>query len=145
MKNDKYYVPESSELRIGYECEVNALATADRKEDKWVSTCIQRIDHIERAEIALNLKYLRTSYLTKEQLETDGWIKGKWDNFCKPCPNDDSFYKLHRLNKYDDTVSLNYDFQNHELFIDVGSANVLFSGECKDINTFRWICKLLKI
>lgn len=51
------------------------------------------------------------------------------------------------------SLYLNYGFHDNRLKIkcdfsgglDFGDSDTLFEGGCKDINTFRYICKLLNI
>jgi len=133
--DNKYFVPDIEDLRVGYKCEVNALATADRKEDKWVFTCIQRIDHIERAEIALTLKYLRTPYLTKEQIEAEGWTCIGQNPYIN-----NNFYYFKKDGRF-----LDFNGVTHEIKIAEDSEYPDYNGECKSVNEFRFICKLLKI
>ena len=76
MEN-RYFTPEIEDIHIGYQCEIlwnqNMLS-----EDNWYKIEIgdnqtkdfDFIDYIERIE---NSK-LRVPYLTKEQIEKEGWI-----------------------------------------------------------------------
>ena len=79
--------------------------------------------------------------LTKEQIEAEGWkhIGGKLlsvaqQEYCKEGIAG---------------VRVQYSEKDRELIIDNGEEyeqnNTFYYGECKDINTFRWVCKLLKI
>lgn len=141
MKNE-YFVPDITDLRVGYVCEVNRLAIDDKQPDVWVYTTIKKVHQIEAAEKALNLKYLRVPYLTKEQIEAEGW---RWIG-----------------QGYDGAITYGYGKNNHQITIwpnppvhyqnavvaiqiTDNDGNIEYDGECKSINEFRFICKLLKI
>lgn len=133
MENKKYFTPDIEDIRVGYECEVLI-------NDIWNKVRVVNITGMglkflsmdERSEWTFtNLDgYIRALYLTKEQIEAEGW-KDSY-NSCKK----GYVYK--------------YEFENNVLVIfKISTApfidEVLFKGECKDINTLRYICKLLKI
>ena len=75
---------------------------------------------------------IRVPYLTKEQIEAEGWTKEK------------SYFIKNNIYLF---------FEDKFLVIDSGNpfsweaidSEILFKGKCKDINTFRKICKLLEI
>jgi len=135
---EKYYIPDIGDLHIGYEGEINwnrayetsfipfkiRIQDEDFAYTDEISDIINAVDD-GYAEI-------RTSYLTKEQIEAEGWKKqykkGTWRVYQK--------YPIH--------IVLMYDEEKHELSID-NDFMILYQGECKSINEFRYICKLLKI
>jgi hypothetical protein len=125
----KYFQPEIEDIRIGYECEVNALAI-DKIKDEWVITKIKRGSQINGAEEALRLHYLRTLYLTKEQIEKEGW---------KETISHGVYEK--------DGFKLGY-LWNGECppMIHISCLNsIKYQGECKSVNELRYITKLLHI
>jgi len=114
---EEYYTPDDEDIRIGYEYDL--LNSKIIIEDRY------------DLDIAFD-QPIRTSYLTKEQIEAEGWKKqykkGTWRVYQK--------YPIH--------IVLMYDEEKHELSID-NDFMILYQGECKSINEFRYICKLLKI
>ena len=147
MKN-KYYTPDIEDLRVGYELEKVILRlkpkhTSDNETyiEGWEKFIV---DEDQMQYICLLIRgasednnMLRVPYLTEEQIENEGWaveeidplnpfIKGKKDS--KEFLFNRDNYELHLTNQ----ISLN-------------AIKLLYNGECKSINDFRYICKLLKI
>ena len=133
MEN-KYFTPDIEDLCVGYECEYN-FAKAYTNEFNFVkigykdnegytnelSDMIHLIDDGAAA--------IRVPYLTKEQIEAEGW---KFD---------------YNLADFDYYIKNNYELEfcyKQRININQGKTT-LYHGECKDINTFRKICKLLGI
>ena len=136
MEN-KYFTPDIEDLCIGYECEYN-FAKAYTNEFNFVkigykdnegytnelSDMIHLIDDGAAA--------IRVPYLTNKQIEAEGWKPEK------------TYFRKNNLYLF---------FENNELEIDCGEpftwdasdSDVRYKGECKDINTFRKIIKLLGI
>lgn len=166
MEN-KYFTPSLEDIRVGYECEYHGMTAGGLMiidfSDESKSETIKEPDikvwspikcgydpwinekTVEEIKKLLENNRIRTPYLTKEQIEADGWkVKSE---------------------QYVNLGWIVYEKGNHwllfyekELFIKIipidpsleHSINkqgvwVLYSGECKDINTFRYICKLLNI
>lgn len=164
--NDKYFVPDIEDLRIGYELERFTqgrifnpeigmfLPEEERDEEyKWrpdVIKCASDLLHIEAHtytdtprpfSVPYN-QYVRTKYLTKEQIFNEGWKyvgKGYEGAVC---------YGYH---KNDAQLTVWFDsplcYHNVPVVIRItdSDGNVDYDGECKSINEFRYICKLLKI
>ena len=136
MEN-KYYTPEITDIRIGYECEINeslgykdefSRITIGYKEEDGaytneLSTIVNMIDD--------GYGIIRTPYLTAEQLEAEGWIVeshilghyAQKDGWVLLYDNVD---KVAEISEEDDTI-------------------ICFSGNCPSINEFRIITKLLGI
>jgi hypothetical protein len=58
MENDKYFTPDIEDLRVGYECDLLG----------------SKIVIEDRHDLDLSFDHpLRTPYLTKEQIEAEGW------------------------------------------------------------------------
>jgi len=74
---------------------------------------------------------IKVPYLTKEQIEAEGWISNGKD--------------IPTLKKGVYTIWFSsYKFLG--IFEEQCSESIpLYTGECKSINEFRYICKLLKI
>jgi len=85
---------------------------------------------------------LRTPCLTKEQLEAEGWKQLILND-------NEQALLLFSKNGHDLRIYENYICRFSELIVGMGMMpswdKVLFEGKCKDINTFRKICKLLEI
>lgn len=131
MENDKYFTPDIEDLRVGYECDLLG----------------SKIVIEDRHDLDLSFDHpLRTPYLTKEQIEAEGW---------KFTPKSISLWfekdgiTLREDGYHFKKITLLYSTHDNRLVIKPmfigGDEQVFFEGECKDINTFRWLCKLLKI
>ena len=138
-KHLKYFVPEISDICIGYELEMNWHRAY---EEKWVPIKISVQDEefaytSELSEIvdALHdgMSEARVPYLTKEQIEAEGW-KTAAEDFFTPLFRKDNF-------------TLGYRLEDNKLKIQTFGENshTLYFGECKCINDFRKIQKLLNI
>lgn len=143
-QNSKYFTPNIEDIRVGYECEVESNS-------KWKHITVTAIDSEENSIGTDNGGYwlaaqnLRVPYLTKEQIEADGWDFGSSyiliANFAEE--GKDEEIRIGIKNNY----KLVYNFYTHKLKITEHNPDelVLFNRECKDINTFRLILKLLHI
>jgi hypothetical protein len=80
---------------------------------------------------------VRTPYLTKEQIEAEGWKQ-------MPPPIISISKEFRDIPFIKNGYRLDYNSNSNQLAITV-SGQFLFYGECKCINTFRTICKLLNI
>ena len=126
MEN-KYFTPDIEDLHIGYECEL-------KETDSWNITVLDE-DHVVGI-IYLKQRHnydVRVPYLTKEQIEAEGWellSEDKYLQFIKPGYSISYVEKLHLL---------------IVIVLEEKQSNVRYSGKCKDINTFRKISKLLGI
>ncbi len=151
MEN-QYFRPLVEDLRVGYECELWD-SWAYTKEN-WRKIVIGEQDDENSAsypyydvfvDYADNICNLRTLYLTREQIEKEGWKytsksidiwfekEGMFDR-----ENNYIVYKLKmHYNLQDKWLSINIDDRGEDQFI--------FNGKCKCINEFRIIMKLLNI
>ena len=141
MEN-KYFTPDISDIHVGYELEWKCQI---RKQDWEVTICDSDLisiiyDQYEHAddEEPFN-KQFRVPYLTKEQIETEGWEFIKHHAGTEHCDFEKNEYSL--------AVDFNFRGNIHLRIYDGEQDNEFnyFSGKCKDINTFRKICKLLEI
>lgn len=132
---NSYFTPNIEDMRVGYECEANPKFYSEQ-EDVWSPIIMkgigQEVIHYH------SLGVYRTPYLTKEQIEAEG-RKIKTDNNNGVIDFEKTNYLL---------LSWNYTLKIIE--INDGKTttrfdNQLYRGRCKDINTFRYICKLLGI
>lgn len=168
MEN-KYFTPDIEDVYIGYEHEtysiglqmINSRFLPDNERDdelKWrprIIKCGSDILNLEASSYpnedepyksfkTLWKDYIRVPYLTKEQIEAEGWKQ----EFVYP--QGASIMIFGKLNK---GYELMLPAEDHHivitkvwtLFDDQVKRDHIFKGECKDINTFRKIIKLLKI
>jgi hypothetical protein len=156
MEN-KYYTPDISDLHIGYECEwkdCDEYAFEKKDEYPWESITIEELD-LENLVEDLEEGRIRTPYLTKEQLEAEGWI----------CIADIIYgdgVKLFKKDIGNYTYDCRYNILSTRLTIELRdyildaskiktnppgkySLDIVYNGFCSSINEFRYICKLLNI
>jgi len=138
--NNKYFIPDISDLCIGYELEVNYNFKLN---DVFYKEIIKSFEELSDIQSRISGDcVIRIPYLTKEQLEAEGW---------KECTLNDNEQALLLFSKngYDLRIYKDYIYHFSELMVGRGIEDcwdkVLFEGKCKDINTFRRICKLLEI
>jgi len=140
--NNKYFVPEISDFHIGYEYEQGLV------DSNWFTTGWEKRIIDEKSNLKLIKEHPslhRVPYLTKEQLEAEGWHS--------PEVYRDGGTLVYKKDKYEITfmgenkISPSTEIVFTELFemMDKITRHILFKGKCKDINTFRRICKLLEI
>jgi hypothetical protein len=141
MNENKYYIPNITDLRVGYECEWIKDHNKECSDDnrvkivfgpKLLAAVLFSPMNWEREEtdnLVPNLMSYKTPYLTKEQIEAEGWViddsgfltKGKW--------------------YLDD----NYEPNTRRISIQNEESDGSYVGNCPSINEFRTICKLLNI
>lgn len=123
---DKYFQPKIEDLRIGYECEIRA--------PKYEGKRFVVDEHqMQYAAFAINGGFLFTPYLTKEQIEAEGWIGSRHNEHWNWTYKKGDIFFEHLENN------------NFIRVFDSNHSDCIFSGQCKDINTFKYICKLLNI
>ena len=143
MEKEKHFIPEISDLFVGYECEIINYASNNYNKDK--STCkwnkfVLKKEHLfssydgssflETCVSCLNFGELRVPFLTKEQIENEDW------EFTEQIGNTMFFKKK----------DFEFTFNTDRIEINnVGEYDLGYWGKCKDINTFKYICKLLEI
>jgi len=123
MEN-KYFTPDIEDIHAGYECELLIY-------DKWEPNTIKPYTALASVVRCIKDQIIRVPHLTKEQIEAEGWIA---------CYFKDSV-KCHFVKKDFEL----FIYEDNFISIISKSFNFLYKGECKDINTFRKIIKLLKI
>ena len=144
MSEEQYYTPVIEDFRIGYEYEM--YEDFDHYPEKSWHKLIYGENGTDNPE---NLTYpfgspnlegrIRVPYLTKEQIEAEGWVL---NTTLRP----DILFQFLRKN-----FILVYNFNKRELRIAKDSMEgtiqtvQIFRGQCKSINEFRTIIKLLEI
>jgi hypothetical protein len=144
---ETYFTPDIEDIRIGLECEYTTDSLAFRVH---AVECISKqklgfwdIEEMVGLGINEDLKnHIRIPYLNKEQIEAEGWKsigKGAGPYWFEKTGNfKGGFWR----------VVISYDYTAHHLLVvfdDMGEPHHVFEGECKDINTLRYISKLLGI
>lgn len=150
MEN-KYFVPDIEDVRVGYECEVLSEIRTEEGElagTEWFPYIIKNGSCTMRnggASITLDntimyppLDKARTLYLTKEQIEAEGWVATCFSESedYGMCSFKKGAFECRRWSNQNDYI----EFLNSRT-----SDDIIYEGGCKDINTFRYICKLLNI
>jgi hypothetical protein len=172
MEN-KYFTPDIEDICIGYECEVysiglqminDRLLPDDERDNelKWRPRIIkcgsdilsleahsyQNEDELYKSFKTLWKNYIRVPYLTKEQIEAEGWeYKSRgtdlWFERKEIFLREDGYHL--------ENIKLQYGLHDCRLkisFVYIGDGEEstgAYLGKCKDINTFRKIIKLLNI
>lgn len=131
---ERYFTPSIEDIHVGYECEF-LKGQGMENQKLWQPLTIKQSMF---PTILRDYKFLRVPYLTKEQIEAEGWI-----------PTVASEGYEYRYKNYYMYISKIYNKEGIPL-LNLGIENVttqedIFLGECKDINTFRYISKLLNI
>lgn len=133
--SDLYYTPEISDLFVGYEGEIT-----DCCEEKWRKLTISK-NYLRKAISIIENhfpKRIRTPYLTKEQIEKEGWKEIHYREYIREVGNRTIHFSNGQKESEEDTEYVSI-IKMHN------STSTLFEGECPSINEFRKICKWLGI
>lgn len=160
--NKEYYIPEIEDLFVGYECEKLIVLTEETDKNvyksNWVSHTITSVDfsNIDTPSyeaMVFRLINVRTPYLTKEQIEKEGWeVTNEGVDSC----GNEIFFKEYKnkLNIFNVKYYLEFTHCNGNFGIrlymqkslfDDSVISHLYCGNCPSINEFKKICKLLEI
>jgi|688.fasta_scaffold174702_1 hypothetical protein len=130
-----YYTPDITDLHVGYECEFVPHGRMVGEPDnayKWDKiTLTQDTTNVwsDKWSDLIKRFYIRTPYLTREQIEAEGWEEREQKEgeikFWKPC-----------------FVKGPYQLFFHKR-LEISGPNISYLGECKSINEFRKIIKWL--
>lgn len=153
MEN-KYYTPDIKDIKLGDYYEVYI-------DDNWEKLeLIKESGHIiidfDFWKKGIENKEIRVPYLTKEQIEAEGWEMyaksvDTWFKFKESPIMHTKIQDYYGYKPY--SLYLNYGFHDNKLQIrcdfsggkDFSGSHTLFEGFCPSINEFRYICKLLNI
>ena len=159
--NDKYYIPNIEDIRYGYEYEElweNIPSIKEKLIQEWKPTIfghsqdVYEYNRIRQIITGVHFSFescgnlvrrdkIRVPFLTKEQIEAEGWREVKLNN-------NEQATSLYKKNGYDLRIYQDC-LRLSELMVGAGMMpswdKILFEGECKSINEFRLICKWLKI
>jgi hypothetical protein len=139
--DNKYYIPDIGDIYNGYELEY----CEDARKYTWKKNIhfdgdiytIYSLGRKYSIQELLKTSLIRVPFLTKEQIEEEGWK--------------DTTLNYQELSLFigekqeGDYYKLVYNYWNHRLSITEVDDSCIFFGECKSINEFRYISKLLKI
>lgn len=137
--DNKYFIPEKEEIRIGYECEIFVG-------DTWIKTTVGETYGFIGIDAIISLlkeKKVRVAYLTKRDIVDEGW------KILKKSDNNYIYAEIENI-PYN-TSTLRYDISHttlaiYNVFLSTAGISVpSYYGECADVNTFRYIIKKLKI
>ena len=142
MEN-KYFTPDMEDFHIGYECEISTPTIWKSGKFPEILELNSELDEFGKDSLMKAAHaILRVPYLTKEQIETEGWKENVLND-------NEKALLLFLKNGYELRMYKNYICRFSILIVGAGIIpnwdKVLFEGKCKDINTFRKICKLLEI
>lgn len=139
MKKE-YFTPNVEDIHVEYECEI--------LKEKW-EHFVFNVEEIIPVFGRVNSKTvlsekIRVPYLTKEQIEAEGWKE-------EQMYINGTFVMI--LGELNEGYELMFAEGNSQivitkvwtLFDDQVKRDNIFKGNCKDINTFRKIIKLLEI
>lgn len=131
MENKQYYTPDISELFIGYECELKGW----EDDITWYPTVLE-----QRMLSTIKVDETRTPYLTKGQIESDGWNFISNDLGFPEYYRKGSFHIIPREKGIYEIIKV--DFKNTEEF---SKSKPTYIGNIKSINELRKIQKWLGI
>ncbi len=131
---DKYYVPEIEELRVGFELEIY-----EANPQTWATVLIKDKEELFVATYT-KPEWRKVKYLSKECIESLGFK-------CTGVAVDIWFAKEGTFKIGDWTsykIILHYGLKDHRIFImadDRGEMQTLFEGECKNKSELKDILK----
>lgn len=145
MEQTKYFTPTIEDIRVGYECEVY-----DSDDRDWAKHIV--LNQPDLCNVTgLDLE-LRVPYLTKEQIEKEGWVEREsYNSRIKNFEKDNYFLSFYEDDRViilmaRDVTKLDWLWLHQgDNFYHSQAHLFRMTFPCKDINTFRWICKLLNI
>ncbi len=145
MEENKYYTPELSDFYIGYDYERSSYSGGAEEWDRIIVNGgdIEEIDNIfSRGEQS---QKVRVPYLTKEQIEAEGFSGGR---LLKHFVGEDTrrfYYGKYEMDFNEITRKLSILDPNNEQCEQDCDENYLYNAECKSINEFRTLMKWLNI
>lgn len=139
-----YYTPSVEDIHVGYDCEIYGQSTTKliknisfHEVTVGLHMEVGKSVGINQIPNLIKKEYIRTPYLTKEQIEKEGWEFYPNNLRCLCFKQDD--YHLYFFNQDN----------NHKIKIGKGTPpmwmNYYYYGHCPSINEFRKIVKLLGI
>lgn len=154
---NKYFIPLIEDIRVGYECEIwedercfiRGKVTKVYQGTQNEESCLGLYIDNGNGFLIDRYRQIRVPYLTREQIESEGWEYSANYEAIEDSKFPDELGFLKELQDNLTQFLLYYDPNSHCLRIEkiynCGGEGWIFRGKCKDINTFRYICKLLNI
>lgn len=145
-EENKYFTPNVEDIHVGYELEIlegfnwnkyivpSTSAMYNKKKDEITPMFAEYTKIIHYLLYERDL--IRVPYLTKAQIEKEGWKEIHDEEYIKDDKKEGRWwFNNNAVTEWQSTFEFRYGGCNH----------VKFQGECKDINTFIFVCKLLNI
>jgi hypothetical protein len=147
MEN-KYFTPDIEDLCVGYE-----LVSNLEKQDIGIGRVPLRISKDNISHVLSNIDNYEVPYLTNEQIEAEGWKYYQNipdvvvpEGYVEYYKDVEWFKVVISIGERSHYLTVEKVFQNVQVGSDLQEfRNTIYNGECKDINTFRKIIKLLEI
>ena len=133
-REKEYYTPDIEDIFVGYECELPV-------DGNWNKIAIMIGDFY-----TIDYDQLRTPYLTKEQIEGEGWSNPEVYRDGGTLLYKQEGYEL--TFKGENNLARSRQIKVEKVWKTMEGNRLslcLFLGECPSINEFRKICKLLNI
>ena len=167
-KDPKYYTPTVEDIRVGYECEIQTnfgYESFNNDNTIWEPIIVgfKEVDggysnKISDIIIGLDDGYqpIRTKYLTKEQIEENGWenmgiMRNGGTMLFTKLISKQEWYELQycQNNKINPTTNIVISIIDYDPGMygsgDSRVTKVLYNGDCKSINELRTIQSFLNI
>ena len=140
MEN-KYFTPSIEDIKVGYECEKEDLLKGWKT---FIFDAKAIRDYMNCSMVDYQDDFFRVPYLTKEQLEAEGW-----DLLSEYQFSDKYVVKFQKIPEIGNPVILHF-IDNNWIIVKKESLRkhelpCEYSGQCNNINTFKTIIKLLNI
>lgn len=137
---DKYYIPDIEELRIGYKCEWYGAIGLKHEympiimDAKWINIAVNN-----------GIQFFRVKYLTKEDIELEGWVKitSALDRYPNAWEKENHFLLFYPTK--DNQIEIVMKDVTKDDYLENTSNGRGFAGKCKSINELKTISKLLNI
>lgn len=149
----RYFVPNIEDIRVGYEYEVYRSGTNIIWDKKKIESINELTFGVSTFKQNVAEGWIRTLYLTKEQIEAEGWKwKDEYKLFHKEVIVDENLkywfdIKLDGSNVIiEKSVVKSFDMSHKLAKASDVSWAIVYNGYCPSINEFKYITnKLLKI
>lgn len=131
VKN-KYYTPDIEDIHIGYECDRQMLISGEPSGEFFKD----RLTETTLFDVLEHFSQIRTPFLTKEQIENEGFKFVRADNFS-------SWYEKNEI------IVQTVDNGNMGMYIVskdwIDGERTLFVGRVPSINEFRKVIKMIGV
>ena len=129
---NKYYTPSIEDIRVGYEYE--SLQKQQDGSEKWVpQKIVRRYDLEGDWENWLYYGIVKTPYLTKEQIEAEGW---KIENVLIQDDDDNDMFSTGFVKDIDENHWYELFFQGDKISIQYTASNVYKKAYADPVSTY---------